>query len=44
MIEFNTTRDHEDLVVELSGAFTIPYEGSSKLLNELQDFIDKISI
>jgi hypothetical protein len=44
MIEFNTTRNHDDLVVELSGAFTIPYEGSSKWLEELEQFIDEKSI
>jgi len=44
MIEVNTTKHQDNLVVELSGAFTIPYKGSSKWLEELLELIDEKSI
>jgi hypothetical protein len=43
-IEFETKRDHEDLLVHIKGVFTIPYEGSGKWLEELHDFIDQKAI
>ena len=40
-VEIETKRDHEELIVRINGVFTIPYEGSSDWLTELNDFINE---